>query len=178
MKQTVIKYGLTAGAIVIASVFVIGTLYQRDLINIRHGEYIGYTGMLVSLTMVFLGIRSYREQHNGGSISFLKAMQIGLLISAIAAVMYFLGGELYNIWDPEFGPKMLRNYTEYQLGLMQTKGAAAAEIDAMSKQMGEFVEMYKNPLVRFGVSLIEFVPVGLIVTVVSSLILRRALEEK
>jgi hypothetical protein len=37
----------------------------------------------------------------------------------------------------------------------------------------KFIEMYKNPLIRFAFSMMEAFPVGLLLTLISALILRR-----
>ena len=175
MKKTIIKFGLVGGVLMIGLVFLIATLCEREIVTLDRAELFGYAGMLIALTMVFFGIRQYRQEH--GSITFWKGCQIGLGISAIAAVMYFIGGEIYNLINPEFGPAFMAKYAEYQVELMKAKGAAEPEIEAMRQQMNTFLEMYKNPLVRFGVALIEFLPVGIIVTLVCSLLLRRTSPE-
>jgi hypothetical protein len=39
--------------------------------------------------------------------------------------------------------------------------------------MEEFNEQYKNPFIRFGVTLMEILPVGIIITLISAALLRR-----
>ena len=56
---------------------------------------------------------------------------------------------------------------------MHEKGASAAEIAAMEKEMATFKENYKNPLFNVGMTFLEVFPVGLIMTLVSAAILRR-----
>lgn len=175
MRRPILKYGLIGGTLMIALTFVLAALFKSGFVNIANGEYYGYAGMLIALTMVFFGIREYRSDQ--GHVTFWKAFQIGASITGIAAVMYFLGGELYNLIDPSFGPDTVAQYAAYQVDLLRSKGAAETEIEALRQQMSQFIEMYKNPLVRFGVALIEFVPVGIIVTVISALILRRPSRE-
>ena len=43
----------------------------------------------------------------------------------------------------------------------------------MKVEMDSMAEMYKNPLIRFGMTLMEIVPVGLIITLLSAFLLKR-----
>ncbi|HEY6552694.1 MAG TPA: DUF4199 domain-containing protein, partial [Vicinamibacteria bacterium] len=52
-------------------------------------------------------------------------------------------------------------------------GATDAEIAAQNRQMAEFAEMYKNPLVNVAITLLEPLPVGLVFTLVSAGVLSR-----
>jgi hypothetical protein len=52
-------------------------------------------------------------------------------------------------------------------------GATEQELAAKAAEMAEFREMYKNPLINAGLTLIEVFPVGLVVTLISAAILRR-----
>ncbi len=76
MKKTIIKFGLVGGVLMIGLVFLIATLCEREIVTLDRAELFGYAGMLIALTMVFFGIRQYRQEH--GSITFWKGCQIGL----------------------------------------------------------------------------------------------------
>ena len=56
---------------------------------------------------------------------------------------------------------------------MKTDGASDAEIETARVEGEQFMELYKNFFVRFGFSLIEILPVGVIVTLVSAALLRK-----
>src|SRR6267142_2071831 len=86
MKKTVLIFGLIAGAIM--SLMMIATLPFMDKIGFDKGAIIGYTSMVLSFLVVFFGIRSYRDNLAGGSISFGKAFVIGILITAVACLCY------------------------------------------------------------------------------------------
>src|SRR5688572_8471204 len=112
MRKTIINFGLAAGIIVIFFMFLNGTLFSRGILTLKTSEIAGYTAMLISLSMVFFGIKSYRDNHLGGTITFLKGIQIGLAISLIAGVMYFIGGEIYRLIDPTFLNEVMEQYTQ------------------------------------------------------------------
>ena len=56
---------------------------------------------------------------------------------------------------------------------MRKDGTPEAEIEKTQKEMTEFGEMYKNPLIRFPMTMLEILPVGVIVTLISAALLRR-----
>ena len=56
---------------------------------------------------------------------------------------------------------------------MKAKGDSAQAIEAATKEMARFKELYKNPFFNVGMTFVEVFPVGLIVTLISAAILRR-----
>ena len=170
MKKIIITHGLIAGAIV--SVIMLGTqpLMEKGILNFDNGMFVGYASMVISLSMIFVGIKSYRDQHLNGSISFIQGLKIGLLITVIACVMYAITWEFYyNTFVPDFTER----YTQHYLDKMAANGASADAIQKARTEMESFNEMYKNPLIRFGVTMTEMLPVGVIVTLISAALLRK-----
>ena len=55
----------------------------------------------------------------------------------------------------------------------KASGATQAQIDAQAKQMAQYQEMAKNPLMNAAMTFVEPFPVGLIVTLVSAGVLSR-----
>ena len=171
MRKVVITYGLISGAI-ITSLFLISMyLWSKGIINFDNGEYFGYGSMLVALSMVFFGIKSFRDNQNSRSIGFWKGAQIGILISLLASFVYAAGWEVYMQASPE--NSFIDEYTEHYIGKLKEKGTPQEEIDKTVTEMASMKEMYKNPVIRFGMTLMEILPVGIIVTLVSAAILRK-----
>ena len=59
------------------------------------------------------------------------------------------------------------------LDKLKTSGASQMEIDKQTKEMADFATKYKNPFFNAMMTYVEILPVGLIVTLISSLILKR-----
>src|SRR6266571_4222100 len=97
MKKVVITFGLISGFVIACLGWIIGWLCMVDMVSLDRTEWIGYASMLIALSMVFFGIKSYRDNYAGGKITFWKGVQIGLLISLIAGVLYFVGALSYDI---------------------------------------------------------------------------------
>lgn len=173
MKKIVLTFGLIAGAVLSLMMVVSCTLLNRDTIDFGKAEIIGYTTMIISFLLVFFGIRSYRENVGGGTITFGRAVAVGVLIIAIASVCYVIAWQViyYNI-APDFMDRM----TAYQIEEMRADGESEAKIAAHKQKMDSFTRLYKNPFVNAAVTFIEPFPVGLIVTLISAAILRRRSE--
>ena len=67
----------------------------------------------------------------------------------------------------------MQQYTPQYIDQMRTKGVSDDEIAKTQKEMDQMAEMYKNFFVRFGMTLMEILPVGIVVTLISAGLLRR-----
>lgn len=170
MKKIIITYGLISGAIVSILLLVQQPLFEKGVLNMDNGMYVGFTSMIVALSLIFFAIKSYRDEHLKGSISFFAGFKIGILITLIASVLYAL------TWDGYYtfvGSDFLEAWQQGQLENMIKNGASEAELAAARKEQMEMGELYRNNFfVRFGFTLTEIVPVGLIITLVSAGLLR------
>ena len=82
MKKTVLTFGLISGAI--SALMMFATLPVIDKIGFDTGAIVGYTAIVLSFLLVFFGIRSYRENVGGGTITFGRAFAVGILITVIS----------------------------------------------------------------------------------------------
>lgn len=169
MTRIVLIFGLIAGAVAGLQMWILMTAVNTGSLDFDSGAVVGYATMIIAFSLVFFGIKSYRD-NNSGRISFLKGVQVGILISIIAAFCYAVCWELYY---PKIGDEFMQKYTTYYLDKMKADGASDAEIETARVEGEQFVEMYKNFFVRFSFSLIEILPVGIIVTLVSAALLRK-----
>src|SRR6185369_16003397 len=92
MKKNIFTFGLISGAV--SSALMLLTVPFHDRLGFEAAGYVvGYTGIVLSLLLVFFGIRSYRDNVAGGQITFGKAFMIGLAITAISCVCYVITWE-------------------------------------------------------------------------------------
>lgn len=170
MRKIIWTYGLISGAIVSGLMFATMPFWKSGRVNFDNGELVGYTTMVISLSMVFFGIKSCRDYHFNGSISFWQAAKVGIFITLIASVMYALAWEIsYHTVASDFMEKMWQHYLEK----MKSESSNEMELKAAIEQMENFKEWYKNPILRFGITVTEILPVGIIITLISSLLLRK-----
>jgi hypothetical protein len=168
MRKTILTFGLISGAISITLMLV--TTAFVDRIGFDRGYIVGYTSLVLSFLLVFFGIRSYRDNVGGGQITFGKAMAIGLGITAITCICYVVTWEAlcYTVF-PDFADK----YAAYIIQKAKASGASDAVIQQKVKEMAEFKKMYANPFINAAMTLMEPLPVGVIMTLFSALILRK-----
>jgi Protein of unknown function (DUF4199) len=168
LKRVVIVFGLISGA-VSSSMMLIVSLFV-DRIGFDKGWVVGYTGIVLSLSLVFFGIKAYRDGPSDGRITFTRAFAVGILITLISCVCYVVAWEVlyYN-----FLPHFMDDYGAYKMAKAKASGASSASIEAQAQQLQHYREMYANPLTNAAVTFIEPFPIGFLVTIVSAAILRR-----
>ena len=172
MNRNIIIYGLIAG-IIVSILMLLSTNYISHCegnVDYNTSMLIGYASMLIAFSLVFVGIRNYRDKYNEGVISFGKAFKIGIMIVIIASTIYVVAWLIdYYFFIPDF----MEKYSAHMLEELKASGASQMEIDKQTKEMAGFARMYKNPFFNAMMTYVEILPVGLVVTLISSLILKR-----
>jgi hypothetical protein len=171
MKRIVIIYGLIAGAVVSAFMSTTMLLAANDE-KVHTGVssmVVGYLGMLISFALIFVAIKSYRDKQNNGIISFGKALGMGLLISLIASTLYVITWAIvYQNFLPDYMDKYCAAMIEEAKASL-SGSALQAEIDEINKAK----EMYATPLGFTLFTYAEILPVGILVSLIAALVLKR-----
>ncbi|MDB5211048.1 MAG: hypothetical protein JWQ30_1875 [Sediminibacterium sp.] len=169
MKKVILVYGIIAGVIVTA-MMAFSTGYFCAKGDFEGGMIYGYSAMIIAFAMIFVGVKSFRDKHNGGVINFGKAFKIGLFISLIASTIYVIGWLInYYCFIPDFMDK----YAAVMIAKAKSSGISAAELARKTADMAQMREWYKNPLFVILMTYIEILPVGVIVTLITALVLKR-----
>lgn len=138
--------------------------------NFEGNMLLGYASMILAFSLMFVGVKNYRDKYNGGIISFGKAFRIGLYITLVASTLYVLVWLVdYYVFIPDFMDK----YSAHVINKAQNSGASANEIAAKTKEINTMKEMYNTPLMVVLLTYMEIFPVGLIISIISALILKR-----
>jgi hypothetical protein len=169
MRKTVLTFGLISGVII--SLFMIGTIPFHDQIGFDRGLVVGYAGMFAAFLLVYFGVRSYRDNVAGGSVKFGRAFAVGALIAIISSVMYSATWQV--IWFGGFMPDFAAKYQAHVIESARADGATQQELDKTAAQQKKMWEMYQNPLFNFGLTLIEPLPVGLLIALISAAVVSR-----
>jgi hypothetical protein len=167
MKKTVLTYGLISGAI--AAVLLLAHVPFMHQLEGNRGLIVGYTGIVLSSLLIFFGVRSYRENVGNGRISFGRGLAVGILIALMSAAGYVAAWEVVYYSNPGITDKIF----DKQVEDMRAAGAPQAEIDAAAQQVESFKKLYANPFVNVAFTFIEPFPVGVLITFLSALVLRR-----
>lgn len=172
MGKKILFYGLISGFILTGFFLLSHLLFMKNFSAEmwETGEIIGYSSMLIALTAIFFGVKSYRDRVLGGKITFGKAFALGAGISALSSIIfgiyvYFL----YIAISPELSGKMIEVYREK----IKTSGQTQ---EAVTKQLEEFEKeapMWKNPFLQSFVMLITVFMIGLVISFITAIILKR-----
>ena len=170
MKNVIVRYGILAGLIVGISMILYMISIPADA-QAAPSMLLTYIVMLVALSMVFLGIKQYRDRALGGVIRFMPALLVGLGISAVAGVFYAIAWEISMVF-------MKFDFIEFYANSMveqaRTSGADAQGVAAAAAKAAEFTQMYANPLIRVPFAFLEIFPVGILVSLISAAVLRNS----
>lgn len=169
MKRNIIVCGLIAGFIV-SAMMVTSTSLCYTSGDFEGSMVAGYASMILAFSLIFVAVKNFRDKFNGGTVTFGEGFKIGLYISLIASSVYVLVWLVdYYLFVPDFMDKysatMIKHSTE--------GGATPAEMKETIAEMDSYKEMYKNPLFVILLTYTEILPVGLIVSLICALILRR-----
>ncbi len=168
MKKIVLTFGLISGVMI--SVLMDGSILISSRSGSGHSMALGYTMMVASFLLVYFGIRSYRDNILSGQISFGRALACGLLITAITCACYVVTWEIvYYTFIPHF----MDGYFAAQVHHVQTSGLDPATTAEKIAAIHHSQQLYQNPLVNMAYTLIEPLPVGVVLTLISAALLRR-----
>ena len=174
MKRNVVVFGTISGVIVSAFMAVSMAIMSSGSGDSSHGSremVIGFASMAVAFSFLFVGIKNYRDKQNGGVITFGRAFLLGLLISLVASTMYVA------TWAIEFHyflPDFMDKYAAIQIKQLHESGVSGAALDEAVKGIEKASDSYKNNPFFFAMyTYMEILPVGILITLISSLILKR-----
>ena len=170
MTNIIFLYGTFAGLIVIGAMiaFIIYVGGQPDMND--NSLLFGYTTMIVALSMIFFGVKRYRDRDLGGVIKFVPAFLMGLAIAVVAGVIYVAGWEVYMAaTDGSY----MKAYMDHYIAGEKAKGLTGAALDKLVAEMDAMMIAYNtNMPYRMGLTFLEIFPVGVIVALISAALLR------
>ena len=169
MLRSILIFGLAAGVIVGVPMFWLMTHSGPG--SAGHSMLVGYSMMILALSLVFVGVKRHRDQSLGGVIRFLPAFGMGLGISAVAGLVYVVGWE-FTLAATDY--RFIGEYSAAAIEAARARGASAAEVQAVIEQMNEFRQSYANPLIRLPMTFAEIFPVGVIISLISAALLRNS----
>ena len=165
MMRPLFVYGGLSGAIAIIVMCINVSMGNMGLL-------LGYAVLFAAMSLIFVCIKRYRDEALGGVIRFGTALKLGLGISLVAGIVYVIGWELF-LWSTGFD--FFEHYLAMEMETKQAGGATPAELAQMRADMAAMAERYnEDPLFRIELTLLEILPVGILVTLVSALLLRRS----
>jgi hypothetical protein len=167
MQKLILRYSIYAALTLI--VFGLFNFTVLNKLSYEVQEIAGYLSIFISMIFVFMGIKQYRDQVNGGKLSFVEGLKVGTLIVLIPAIAF---GLLDLVYTELINPAWKEQY--YNLYLEQYKSLPAAEFEKMKSQLKAQQEMFSSPVLQFIIMSMTVFVLGMIVTVISSLTLKKS----
>jgi hypothetical protein len=173
MKKITLTFGLISGGIVTASMLLHMAAMDMENPNFDSAEWLGYLSMIVAFSTIFFGIRAYRDKHLNGHITFGKAFKVGSYISLIASVLYVVSWISYVKLS---GTNFMDQYFDYSIQLIKESGDQQALIDEKVAELTKSKAFFKSTLVQIGVTFLEILPVGLLMSLIGAWVFKRKSE--
>jgi hypothetical protein len=169
MKKNIFIFGLVSGVILAA--FVLSISFFS---NIFHGhienEIVGYSAMIIAFSFIYVGTRNFRDKYNQGMVSFGKAFLVGLGISLIGSTIY-VGAWLIEYYC--FMPDFMDKYSAALIQKAQQSGLSPEALQKRLDSINSMSRMYKNPIMVILFTYMEVLPVGIVISLITALILKR-----
>jgi signal transduction histidine kinase len=173
MKKVILRYGGYSALAELVSFILVWLLLTLVQIDIKVQGTIGWVVIVCPLVFVYFGIRYFRDHVNNGSISFLKALQIGLVMILIPAVAYAI---IETVYVEYLDPKFYERISQFEIAEYQ-KTLSPAALAAKLQEIKQELALNANPLYNFSVMVAVIYALGTIITVLSSLLLMKQRKE-
>ncbi len=170
MKRNILVFGSISG-IIVGTLMALSLFWANQGHDIKEGMLLGYASMVIALSLIYVGVRNFRDKYNDGVVSFTQALKLALGITVIASTIYVA------VWLIEFYvfiPDFMDKYTASHIQQIKSGGLSPADLQKQVVDMERMRDSYDhNPLVVIFYTYIEIVPVGLIISLLSALLLKR-----
>ncbi len=169
MKRNVWVFGLISGLLI--SVFTICSIAWCYSTGKYEGNmWVGYAGMLISFSLVYVGVKNYRDKFNGGFITFGQALKMAFLISLVASTCYVVAWLIdYYVFIPDF----MEKFSAVSLEKAQHSGLSPAELAKKTAEIAKAKEIYSTPAGVILFTYLEISPVAILVPFITALILQK-----
>jgi hypothetical protein len=129
---------------------------------------------VLSFLIVFVGVKHYRDTECGGSITFGRALAVGALMMLISCACYVA---MWEVLMATVEKNFAHEYTAALVKRAQNSGLQGAALEAKIAEVRKFEAKYSNPLYSAAMTLLEPLPVGMVMALVTAGILRRKPED-
>lgn len=171
MKNHILKYGLLSGL-----ALGVALLCLVPFMNCSTGSagiwsmLLTYTIMILCFLIVFVGVKHYRDHDLGGFIGFGRALGVGLLMGLVTCLCYTAVWEVLLLTVEK---NFAHNYAAAMIQGAEKAGKTGAALDKVVADAHAFEASYANPLYSAATTMLEPLPVLIVMPLVTAGILRR-----
>lgn len=167
MKKRTLFLALAAGIFI--SIFMVILVKYCDTQHAVTNMLITYTAMIIAFSVIYVAIKKERDS-SGGVITFGRAFRIGLIITLITSTIYVAVWLVdYYVFMPDF----MEKYTQHTIQQLKASHLPPQELKAKIDEANRNKALYSSPLGLIIEPYMEILPVGLIVSLITALILKR-----
>lgn len=135
--------------------------------DFQSDDVAGYAIMIGIFSLIFFGIRAYRNKLGGSTMTFWNAFKMGFGIALTGATLYVVVWLFYYyLFVPDFMDKYIAHV------LKETSQNSSADLAVKTTEMESFRELYKSPLMVILITYAEVLPLGTVVALVSAFFLK------
>ena len=132
-------------------------------------EMVGYAVMLATLTIIFVGVKRYRDQECGGTIRFSHALGVGMAMAAFASIVAALGWEVY-LASTDYA--FTAQYAAGQIAAIEAAGLSPDETARRLAEVESAVTLNQNLFFRLMIGVVQTFPLAALMALASAIILR------
>ncbi|MGB0776613.1 MAG: DUF4199 domain-containing protein [Flavobacteriaceae bacterium] len=163
-KSIMLNYGLylgIAGILIQVIIYALGLSYEQPW-------YAGVIGFVITAVLIFMGSKAFRTANND-LLGFGEGLKIGMGIVLVGTILGLIYQQIFiNVIEPDF----VANTMEIAKQNMVEQNMTSEQIDAAMEMSAKF----SSPLMQMAFGLIWSLFVGFIISLITSLILKRTEE--
>jgi hypothetical protein len=164
-RQTAIKWGLIGGV----SSALLGLLFF--ILNLESSSWLNYLSFAVMIGVIIAGTYEFRDKILGGFASLKKLLGFGILLALVYGIISSMWAVFFmEVLDPGLVKEILLD-TEIR---MEEQGMSDVQI----KQALEVTKKMMKPYLFFFTSLISILFFGSLVSLLTSLVMRKDKPEE
>ncbi|MDX2002194.1 MAG: DUF4199 domain-containing protein [Chitinophagales bacterium] len=166
MKKHILIYGLLSGIIV--SIVMLISVAQFNS-GAKGSEYWGFGGMFVAFSLIFVALYQIRKSE-GNRLSFLRGLGAAVAIAFITSTMYVAS---WMVVSHYYYPNFIEQYAELEINKAKANGVTDEKMAKMMEDFDGMKKMYKNPLFKMGLTYMEVLPIGIVMSLIAALVMMR-----
>ncbi len=167
-KKIILTYGLASGVVTSAVMLTVVPLIEAKRLAIS--DFLGYSSIVLMGLIIFFGIRAVRQNVGDGRLSFRQGFVAGVGITLISCTLYLATSQfLFYV----LRPGIEETYAECMIERARRSDASDAEIVERTQQAHRMMDLLRNPWSNIALTLLEPLPMGLVLTIVSAAVLRK-----
>lgn len=159
MKRFVLRYGMLSGIILLALGLINWFLIAKPF-GYETSEIFGYLSIVISLLVIPMGIKYFKDKLNQGTVTFGQGFKVGSGISLIASiVMFFYSLLFFTVAGNDF-----QEWSDSRL--------TTEELEAQGAQLAAMPEFIASVWFQSLIMLVTVFVIGLVISLISASLMK------